>query len=129
MCSYESDAELFGFDYKGDLLTRAIERDRVFKLKQLEETDDEEEFDDNPFNNLGMGDTGLEMTGMGKIGKMITQVDKKPTSFIKGRLNTIEQENEEEDNSDNEAFPQAPDDFGFGAFKQKISFVDPCFKR
>jgi hypothetical protein len=72
MCSYESDAELFGFDYKGDLLTRAIERDRVFKLKQLEETDDEEEFDDNPFNNLGMGDTGLEMTGMGKIGKMIT---------------------------------------------------------
>ena len=66
---------------------------------------------------------------MGKIGKMITQVDKKPTSLNKGRLNTIEQENEEEDNSDGEAFPKAPNEFGFGAFKQKISNADPGFKR
>jgi len=74
--SYETDAELFGYDYKADLNTRAVERDRVFKLKQLEETDDEEEFDDNPFGNLGMGDTGLEMTGMNKLGKMVTQTSK-----------------------------------------------------
>jgi hypothetical protein len=43
-------------------------------------------------------------------------------------LNTIEQENESEI-SDGDAFPQAPDEFGFGAFKQKISNVDPGFRR
>jgi hypothetical protein len=71
--SYESDSELFGFDYKQDLHKRAIERDRIYRLKQIEDTDDEGELTESPFLGLGMGDTGLEMTGMEKISKMITK--------------------------------------------------------
>jgi len=116
--SYETDADLFGYDYKGDLNTKAVERDRVFKLRQLEETDDEEEFDDNPFGNLGMSDTGLEMTGVNSFGKMVTQTSKKPAAVNKTRLETVEQEDESEMESEMD-FPAAPNEFGFGAFKPK----------
>ncbi len=35
--SYESDPVLFNFDYKEDLMRLAVERQRVFRLKTLEQ--------------------------------------------------------------------------------------------
>lgn len=59
-------------------MTMAIERERVFKLKKMQDTTNDEVIleSDDPFTNLGMGDTGLEATGMGKAKKMIAKVEK-----------------------------------------------------
>ena len=42
-CSYENDPDLFMFDYRKDLLTRATERERVFTLNKFVEPEDDNE--------------------------------------------------------------------------------------
>ena len=41
--SYENDPDLFMFDYREDLLTRAVERDRVFTLNKVQEKEEDDE--------------------------------------------------------------------------------------
>ena len=43
VCSYENDPDLFMFDYREDLLTRAVERDRVFTLNKVQEKEEDDE--------------------------------------------------------------------------------------
>ena len=63
--SYTEENDLFNFDYKQDLLDRATDRDRVFMLRQMQEQEDGDGGDfSDPFAGLGMGDTGMEVTGM-----------------------------------------------------------------
>lgn len=47
LCSYQSEKELFNFDYKKDLKNHVTARDRVYKTRkmaELPENSDEEEF-------------------------------------------------------------------------------------
>ena len=99
------------------MLTRAKERLRVFVLKQMREETDEEELQDlakNPFANLGLGDTGMEMTGVNNMGvargKEIAADYKRPSA-----LATLEEEDEDEEGD----FKEKAEGFGFGKFAER----------
>jgi len=51
--NYEENRSLFSFDYKKDLYKIATERDRVFKLEQLEPEEDDEDVDPAFMETLG----------------------------------------------------------------------------
>ena len=68
----------------------------------------------NPFANLGMGDTGMEMTGANNMGvardKEVSESYKRPSALA--TLEEVEDESEDE-------FAAKAEEFGFGKFSER----------
>ena len=85
--SYEEDPDLFMFDYREDLFTRAVERERVFTLNKFVEPEDQDaatqekkhqqkiakkllkETDKDFFDADNVGETDFKPNGTGASGK------------------------------------------------------------
>lgn len=75
--------------------------------------DDDDDYERNPFANLGMGDTGLEMTGMGGA-----RTDSRERKNVRPQLATLVEEEEASSQEEEAPFPKnSGNEIGFGAFK------------
>ena len=114
--SYQSEKELFNFDYKKDLRNHVVSRDRVFGTRKLaeikNESDDEEELAIK--NQLSL----INETTHQKVDKQVV----KPTPSTSNKKKNMQ---DELVNEESEEFPdEMPKGFGFGAFAKWSAWTE-----